>query len=516
MADRREQPFFSSRLGLLLSVLGIAVGTGNIWRFPRIAANNAGDDGAGAFLVTWVVFLFVWSVPLIIAEYAMGRGARKGVVGAFGTFAGRRFGWMGGFVALVATAIMFYYAVVAGWCFYYLGQTILNPLPTSLDTAQATWDGFQGSAWPLVLHAAAVGLGAFIILRGVSAIERVSKLLIPTLALIVVVCVVRALTLPGAGAGVAYLFTPDWGTLANPRVWLEALTQNAWDTGAGWGLILTYAAYMRPQEHVVRSGLLTGIGNNTVSILAATMIFSTVFAILGAQGMGRAEILTIMRDSGPASTGLTFMWTPQLFAQMTGGRILAILFFLGLSFAAFTSLVSMIELAARVLVDAGLTRRRAVGIVAALGFVLGVPSATNLDVLGNQDFVWGVALMISGAFIAFAAMRYGLRRFREQHVETPGDVRAGRVWEVLVGVVVPVQALVLLAWWMYQATTSGFVGETGHWWDPLNPYSLMTCLVQWGLALGALVLLNGYVMRRTMGAAPSPAVEGDPYPPSLP
>ena len=516
MPERSEQQFFSSRLGLLLSVLGIAVGTGNIWRFPRIVATNGGDAGAGAFLVTWVVFLFIWSVPLIVAEYAMGRGARMGVVGAFGKFAGRKFGWMGGFVALVATAIMFYYSVVTGWCMYYLGQTAVNPLPTSLDTARATWEGFQGSPWPLVMHALAMGLGAFIILRGVAAIERVSKLLIPTLALIVVVCVVRALTLPGAGAGVAYLFTPDWPTLANPRVWLEALTQNAWDTGAGWGLILTYAAYMRPQEHVVRSGLLTGIGNNTVSILAATMIFSTVFAILGAQGMGRSEILTIMRDSGPASTGLTFMWTPQLFASMTGGRILAVLFFLGLSFAAFTSLVSMIELAARVLVDAGLPRARAVALVAGVGFVLGIPSALNLDVLGNQDFVWGVGLMISGAFIAHAIVRFGIRQFREQYVETPGDVRAGRVWEFLVLVAVPVQALVLLGWWMYQATTTGFVGETGHWWDPLNPYSLMTCLVQWGLALGVLILLNRHVMHRTLGAATSPAVEDDPYPPSLP
>ena len=107
-------------------------------------------------------------------------------------------------------------------------------------------------------------------------------------------------------------------------MWLEALTQNAWDTGAGWGLILTYAAYMRQQDPVVRSAAsLTGVGNNLVSMLAATMIFGTVFAILGAEGMGRAEILGIMSECGPASTGLTFMWTPQLFAHMAFGRLLA-------------------------------------------------------------------------------------------------------------------------------------------------------------------------------------------------
>ncbi len=517
---------FSSRWGLLLSVLGIAVGTGNIWRFPRIVAQNGGDDGAGAFLVAWLAFLFVWSVPLIIAEYAMGKASRTGVVGAFGRIAGRRFGWMGGFVAIVATCIMFYYSVVTGWSLYYLGQTVARPLPASIEAATATWDAFQSSSWPLAMHGLAMLAGAAVILRGVGAIEKLSRVLIPTLFAIVVVCAIRAVTLPGAGAGLTYLFTPDWSTLANPRVWLEALTQNAWDTGAGWGLILTYAAYMRQKDPVVASGLMTGIGNNVVSILAATMIFSTVFALLGARGMGQPEILALMRESGPASTGLTFMWTPQLFGQMTGGSVLAILFFAGLAFAAFTSLVSMIELAARVLIDGGMTRQAAVATVATVGFALGAPSAMSLTVLGNQDFVWGVGLMISGAFIAFAVVRHGVRRFREAYVETPGDVRAGSVWTALIAVAVPVQAVVLLGWWMWQATTAGFVGETGHWYDPLNPYSLMTCLVQWGIALAALLALNRWMMRRTLGpdhlaaaasAAPATSVtHGDPFPPNLP
>ena len=107
MANNNDQRF-SSRLGLLLSVLGIAVGTGNIWRFPRIAATNSGDDGAGAFLFAWIIFLLVWSVPLIIAEYALGRKGRMGVVGTFARIAGERFAWMGAFVGFVAAAIMFH------------------------------------------------------------------------------------------------------------------------------------------------------------------------------------------------------------------------------------------------------------------------------------------------------------------------------------------------------------------------------------------------------------------------
>ncbi|MCH7640173.1 MAG: sodium-dependent transporter, partial [Bacteroidetes bacterium] len=233
---------FSSRWGLLLSVLGIAVGTGNIWRFPRIAAQNAGEDGAGAFLVAWLVFLLVWSIPLIIAEYAMGQRGRMGTIGTFSKLTKGKFAWMGAFVGFVATAIMFYYSVVAGWCVYYTGTSLFSGLPISLESAQATWDGFQGSGFPIVFHGVAMTLGALACWQGVRSIERANRVLVPTLLVIVVIAVIRAVTLPGAGAGIAYLFTPDWATLASPNIWLQALTQNAWDTGAGGGLVLTYGA----------------------------------------------------------------------------------------------------------------------------------------------------------------------------------------------------------------------------------------------------------------------------------
>ncbi len=485
---------FSSRLGLLLSVLGIAVGTGNIWRFPRIAANNAGDDGAGAFLIAWVVFLLIWSIPLIIAEYALGKRGRMGVVGAFIQFAGKRFAWMGAFVAFVATAIMFYYSVVAGWCVYYFIDTATNALPISTDASMATWDGFQSGGLPVLFHALAMGLGAVAVWRGVKSIERVNKVLIPALLLIVIISLINSLTLDGAGDGIAFLFTPDWETLGRPRVWLEALTQNAWDTGAGWGLILTYGAYMQHKQRVVKNAVITGVGNNLVSMMAAVTIFGTVFAILGAQ-MSRAEVLEVMQTSGPASTGLTFIWMPQLFAQMAGGKLFALLFFLGLSFAAFSSLISMIELASRILVDLGLRRNQAVGIICGSGLVLGVPSALYLGFLGNQDFVWGVALMISGVFVAFAVSRYGVDRFRAEAISgIPGDWDVGVVWKSLIRYIVPIQAIVLLVWWLYLAAT---VYAPDTWFDPTDPYSVMTCLVQWGGALAVFIVLNKVMVART-------------------
>jgi NSS family neurotransmitter:Na+ symporter len=490
-----ENQRFSSRLGLILSVLGIAVGTGNIWRFPRIAATNGGEEGAGAFLIAWIIFLFVWSIPLIIAEYALGRKGRKGVVGTFAKIAGEKASWMGAFVGFVATAIMFYYAVVAGWCVFYLVEMFTNPLPLTNEAAQGVWDSFQGTSMPLVFHALAMSFGAFAVWKGVQSIERVNKILIPTLLIIVLASLVRTVTLPGAGAGLEFLFTPQWELLARPQVWIEALTQNAWDTGAGWGLILTYGAYMQSRHGVVTNAFITGIGNNVVSLLAAMIVFGTVFATLGAE-MSQAAVLEKMQQSGPAGTGLTFVWMPVLFADMPLGSVLAVLFFLGLSFAAFSSLISMIELATRTFVDLGIDRRKAIAGVCGFGFLFGVPSALNTNVLANQDFVWGVALMISGAFVATAVIRYGVNRFRMDAIAgVEGDRDPGRVWEVIIGVLVPLQAVILLGWWLYQ---SAAVYAPDTWYDPFDPYSIMTCLVQWGLALVVFYALNDRFSNRLL------------------
>ena len=484
---------FTSRWGMLLTVLGMAVGTGNIWRFPRIAANNSGDDGAGAFLIAWVIFLFLWSVPLIIAEYALGRKGRLGVIGTFTKLAGNRFSWMGAFCVFVGAAILFYYTVVAGWCFFYLGRMVFVGPDLSLDAAQGAWDGFQSSYFPVFFHALAIGLGAWAVWKGVGRIERVNRILVPALLVIVVISLVRTLFLDGAMEGLAFLFTPDWSTLANPQIWLEALTQNAWDTGAGWGLVLTYAAYMQSKQGVVQNALITGAGNNMVSIMAAMIVFGTVFAILG-QEMSRSEVLDIMRSSGPAATGLTFIWMPQLFAQMPAGSFLAVLFFLGLSCAALSSLISMIEMVVRSVIDFGVRRSHAIMSVSLAVLVLGIPSAMNLGFFQNQDFVWGLALIISGAFMAIVVIRLGVRSFREQEIDAmKGDWNCGYSWDLIMKYGIPLLSCVLLGWWLWLSATV-YSPET--WYNPTDPFSLMTCLLQWGIVIAALLMLNRMISER--------------------
>ena len=154
----------------------------------------------------------------------------------------------------------------------------------------------------------------------------------------------------------------------------------------------------------------------------------------------------------------------------------------------------MIELATRNLVDLGIKRPRAVSLVAGGGFLLGVPSALNTTFLSNQDFVWGVALMLSGAFVAFAVVKYGVQRLRSE-VATPSDWKMPGSWNGVIRFLIPVQAIVLLVWWLWQATTTDFAAR---WYDPFETYSAMTCLVQWTVVLVALIALNRWMAQRTM------------------
>ncbi len=468
-------------------MLGMAVGTGNIWRFPRIVATN----GGGAFLIAWVCFLLLWSVPLILVEFAMGKASRSGTVGAFGKLIGRKFAWMGTWVGWCATAIMFYYSVVMGWCIRHFVATLTGAIPGA--TPEAFWNGYAGSSGALLTHGIAIILGVAVVARGVRGIEKVASILIPSLVVLVIALAIRAVTLPGAVRGLNFLFTPDWSQLLSYRVWLEALTQNAWDTGAGWGLILTYAVYMRKNEDTTLNAFTLGFGNNSMSLLAGIMVLCTVFAM---RPDAASEIV------GAGNEGLTFIWVPQLFSTMPGGRFFMALFFLALVFAAWTSLISMIELATRVLVDAGVARRRAIFWVGGVGFLAGVPSALSLEFLRNQDFVWGVGLMLSGFFFAFAVMKYGVRRFRLELINGPGaDVHIGRWWEWAIGLCL-VEAVVLIVWWFIQVRGTGWSTAL----DPVSTYSIGTVLLQWSVVLVAFLLLNRWLGGRS-GARDGPPIE---------
>ena len=470
---------FTSRWGMLLAMLGMAVGTGNIWRFPRVAASN----GGGSFLVAWAVFLLLWSVPLLILEFGMGRATRRGAVGSFVETIGPKFAWMGAWVAWVATAILFYYTVVMGWTIRFFVATLRGEIPT--EVPGEFWDAFNSTPQAVLFHAIAIGLGIFVVARGVRGIETAARFLIPSLVLLIVVLAVRALTMPGASEGLAFLFTPDLKQLGDVRIWLEALTQNAWDTGAGWGLVLSYAVYMRAREDTALNAFVIGFGNNSMSLLAGVMVLCTIFSVMPEAAN---EIV------GAGNEGLTFIWVPQLFARIPAGQFFMALFFLALVFAAWSSLVAMIELPSRILMDLGLARRRAIAIVGATGFLLGIPSAMRIGFFRNQDWVWGVGLMLSGFFFAFAVAKYGVTKWRETFINTPdSDIRIGAWWDWAVRLLM-VEAVVLMVWWLWRAGGENLLAaET---WTLFSPYNVGSVLIQWAAALLALLWANRWLARR--------------------
>ena len=484
----KNKEFFSSRWAMLISTLGIAVGTGNIWRFSRIVAQN----GGGSFLIPWVIFLFIWSIPLIIAEFALGKFTRFGPLGALAKTAGKKFGWMGAYVVFVSTAIMFYYSVVTGWCIKFLVSAITGDLLKTTNHL-AYWENFSSGYSPILFHFLALSISAYVIYKGVvNGIEKANKVLVTSLIVILLVLLVRAVTLPNAVEGLKYFFTPKVKYLTNYKVWLSALTQNAWDTGAGWGLILTYAIYMRKREDVPLNAALLGFGNNSVSLIAGIIIFSTVFSLAGPEAMSK------ITQSGPANTGLTFIYLPLLFSKMspsfTLNQIFAVLFFLALSSAALTSLISLVELSTRTFIDFGLERRKAIFIVASMGFFLGLPSALNLNFFTNQDWVWGVGLILSGAFIAFAIIRFGTDRFRTEIINGEGsDIKIGKFYNYIIEFLIPLQVVILLVWWLVSSSS-----WDKQWWNPFHTQNAGTCILQWGIVIGVFVILNRVLVTHTL------------------
>jgi len=484
----KQEEFFSSRWSLIIATIGIAVGTGNIWRFSRVVAQN----GGGSFLIPWVIFLLIWSVPLIIAEFAIGKSTRMGPVGALTKVGGKNFAWMGAWVVFVSTAIMFYYSVVTGWCIRYFFSAASGNLFNTSEHLKY-WNEFASSYQPLLFHFIAIMFAAIVILRGVTkGIEKITKLMVPALLIILLILFVRAVTLPNAIEGIKYFFTPDINIILDYKVWLNALTQNAWDTGAGWGLILAYAVYMKKKEDISLNAALIGFGNNTVSLLAGITIFSTVFALSSADAMQQVS------QSGPANTGLTFIYLPLLFTKLSESNFINTLFasgfFLALFFAAFTSLISMVELSTRTLIDFGTDRKRSIVIIAFLGFILGIPSALDLRFLVNQDWVWGVGLILSGAFISFSIIKYGVNKFRTEVINGYGsDVKIGKWYNFIIGVLIPIQVIVLISWWLISS-----IGWDTEWWNPFHSENFGTVIFQWTIILILFYLLNKIMVNKVL------------------
>lgn len=470
----RKQDLFSSRWAFLIAALGMAIGAGNIWRFPRLA----GQYG-GSFLIPWVIFLFIWSIPLIIIEFSVGKKWRLSVPGAFKKALGTNYAWMGWFVAICTSGIMFYYGVVSGWSLKYFLMSLTGHIQEidHKEFWQQYTTGNLEAVWFLII---AFVLAGAVIVGGIArGIERATKILVPLLFMLMIIADIRAITLPNSMEGIKYFFRINSDDLMNYKVWLEALSQSAWSTGAGWGLIMTYATYVKKEESVLTNSILTGIGNNLASIIAGLAIIPAVFA-LSASNQAALESLSA------GNQGLTFIMIPQLFASMPGSIVFTSLFFLALFIAALSSLLSMIELAVKVLMDYKYSRKGAVIRVVAVSVLAGFPSAYFIGFFNNQDWVWGIGLLLSGFFFILFVNRVGISRFLMDYLEwTPDRAEKYKKYIKTFSYVMIVEFLAMLIWWLVQSIS----WYPDSWWHPFKEFSIGTCLFQW-----MMVILTGLLL----------------------
>ena len=468
---------FSGRMGLVLATIGAAVGTGNIWRFPREAAAN----GGGSFMIGWLIFLFMWSIPLIIAEYAMGKKTRLGTMGSMRDFAGKKYTWMGMWMIWVGCAVGFYYAVVMGWTIRYFTVCLFGGINDISDVASAElmWNDFIDSPLRVVFfQIMAVAASGFVVYKGIGGIEKANKVLIPLLISFLILTMIWPFFLnPGkATNGLRYLFIPQPEYLLRGETWIRALTQSAWSTSAGFGMALTYAVAMKKKEDVSLNAFLAGLGNNSVSLIAGVAVLATVFALSATTADGLEAV-----ESG--SNGLTFIYLTNLFASEGSiGRAIGAIFFLAMAFAALTSMIATVEIAARNFIDAGIERTRATKWICIALLLGGIPAALSHQWFENQDFVWGTGLIISGLVVATAVIKFGTSEFREKFINTKySDLHIGKWWEYIIRYVFPVEFVVVFSYFMLEKINEG------------EFFLLGSMVVQWGLVFGFFIYINDRV-----------------------
>lgn len=366
MTEKRAQ--FATRLGVIATTVGSAVGLGNIWRFPY----EAGVHGGGAFLLIDLLFIFVIGVPVICAEFIIGRHTGSNVRGAFKRLApGKPWGVVGYIGILASLLILSFYSVVAGWTLEYIYQSITDF--SGVHTAEGLhdqFDRFAQSNWrPVMWTVVFLLCNYWILSRGVrKGIEKMSNILMPLLFLILMIFAVNSLMMPEASRGLEFLFKPDFSKVT-PSVLLGGMGQAFFSLSLGLGCLITYSSYFKKDTPLVRTAFTTAGLDTLVSILAGVIIFPAVFTF----GQEPA--------AGPK---LVFEILPSIFSNLEGGVIWSTFFFVLLFLASLTSTISMSEISIAYFVEEfGMRRRKATALNIAIALVFGSLCALSFGCMSD-------------------------------------------------------------------------------------------------------------------------------------
>ncbi|MFV2007786.1 MAG: sodium-dependent transporter [Longimicrobiales bacterium] len=388
---------FTSRLGLVATMIGVAVGLGNVWRFPYMV----GRFGGAAFVVVYLLLAVLIGIPALMAEWTLGRHTRRGSVGAFelaGLPGGRALGWIFFFAVATATG---YYSNAIGWVIYHGAAELARGLGVSLNATRILPPdaGFDGASFSLQFVSTGLVIAAcgLVLRRGLrSGIQKASMLITPMLFGILLLLVVRSLTLDGAGEGLAWLLLKFEPSDITGGVAMAALGQVVFSLALGGTFMVVYGSYLDDGVDLGRNAVWTVLGDTGAGLLAGLAIFPAVFAF----GLEPA--------SGP---GLIFATLPQVFASMPIGWLFGSLFFLALASAAYLSAVAAFEVLVAGLADnTGIARKPATTLVSILVLLLALPPMINMRIFVPWDLTFGTGFQTFGALIAALTVGWSFKR----------------------------------------------------------------------------------------------------------
>ena len=399
---------FGSKIGIILATAGSAVGLGNVWRFPYMT----GENGGAAFILVYIVFIFLLGIPGMVNEFIIGRHSASNAACAYHKMSrGRPWRGVGLLGILCSTIILGFYSVVAGWCLQYLYASIAGQLSGDADYVRSYFQEFSSSLLrPILWSVGFVLLTHLVIIRGVKkGIERISNLLMPTLFVLLIILVISSCMLPGAMAGVEFLFKPDFSKITSDVI-LAALGQSFFSLSLGTACLCTYASYFGRETNLLKSAVQISIIDTIIAILAGLMIFPAAFSV------------GVSPDSGPS---LVFITLPNVFQQAFAsmpivGYVISILFYALLAVAALTSTISMHEIGTAYFhEELKRPRAQAAWIVTVGACVIGMLSsmscgACNLRLLGMSlmdffDCITAQYMMPIGALLTSLYIGWGAR-----------------------------------------------------------------------------------------------------------
>lgn len=483
METNREQ--WGSKVGFLLAAIGSAVGLGNIWRFPYVVYSS----GGGAFLIPYFVAIFTAGIPLLILEYGVGH-KYKGSAPLSLARASKKFEWLGWWPIISSAIILCYYSMILSWALKYL--TFSFNKSWGMDSNAFFYNDFLnlsasplefgGLVYPILIGILIIwGINWFVCYKGVKAgIEKLSKIILPCLLIIMMIIVVRGVTLEGASVGLNTLFTPDFEKVKDPQVWISAYGQVFFSLSIGTGIMMTYSSYLPRKTDINNSAFMTAFANCGFEFLCAI----GVFAILGFMATNQNVPVEEVVSSG---IGLAFIAFPNIFSTMgIWGNILGVLFFGCLFFAGITSSVSLVEaIAAPISEKFGWQRKKVVTGMCVIGGLVSIAFATNaglylLDIMDN--FINNYGIVVVGLLEAVVIGWVIKPKVIRDHTNEISYFKIGKWWDIIIKYVTPL----ILTITLIQTLVTEFKAPYGGY-DLVSLFLYGWAIIEFGI-IGAFVI----------------------------